>query len=149
MHTSCRLFVHIDSSCADFLHTNSVLWRPFADLVHALSRVNVFHSNATALPVGPSLPFVLGEGAEVAVQWPPPPPDPTPLGEAAHEGGGGRCRPIGRSSGGGGCGCGRRHLRGRSAAVSPTHSIGYHCRLLLGLQGEKGRHARAGRRERA
>ena len=38
----------------------------------------------------------------VAVQRPPPPRDTTPLREAAREGGGGRCRPIGRSGGGGG-----------------------------------------------
>jgi hypothetical protein len=53
MHTCCRLFVHIDSSCADFMHTDSVLCRLFADLVHTLRRVNVFHSNAAARPAGP------------------------------------------------------------------------------------------------
>ncbi len=73
----------------------------------------------------------------------PPPQDPTPLGEAAHEGGGSSCRPIGRSCCC--CGGGGRHLRGRSTAVSPTQSsIGHHSRRLRGLQGEEGRHARAG-----
>jgi hypothetical protein len=32
------------------MHTNSVLCRLFADIVHTLSRVNVFHSNAAARP---------------------------------------------------------------------------------------------------
>jgi hypothetical protein len=45
MHTSCRLFVHIYSSCADFLNTKSVLCRPFADLMHTLSRANEFQFN--------------------------------------------------------------------------------------------------------
>ncbi len=111
---------------------------------------------------GPVDPLFEGEGAEVAMQWPPPPQNPTPLGEAAHKDGGGRCRPVGPS--GGGCGGGdacRRHLRGRSAAVIPTQSsiwyrgYYYYCRhyyrrhRLRGLQGEVGRPARAGRGERA
>ena len=32
------------------MHTNSVLCRLFADIVHTVSRVNVFHSNAAARP---------------------------------------------------------------------------------------------------
>jgi hypothetical protein len=124
---------------ADFLHTNIVLCRPFADLVHILSRVNVLNSNAAARPAGgPSALYsslFKGEGAEVAVQWPPLPPELTPLGEAAHEGVGDGCR---------------RHRRGRGSAVSPTQSsIGYRRSRLRGLPGEERRHARTGRGERA
>ncbi len=46
MHTFCIHFVHIDSSCADFMHTDSVPCRLFADLVHTLRKVNVSHLNA-------------------------------------------------------------------------------------------------------
>ncbi len=47
MHTYCRLLVQLDSSCEDFMHTNSVLCRRFADLMHTSSRAaNGFHSNA-------------------------------------------------------------------------------------------------------
>ncbi len=42
------------------MHTNSVLCRLFADLVHTLSRVNVFHSYAAAQPAGAYGPFLLG-----------------------------------------------------------------------------------------
>ncbi len=49
MHTYCKPFFLIDYSCADFMHTYSVLYGLFADLVHTLSRVNVFHSSAAAL----------------------------------------------------------------------------------------------------
>jgi hypothetical protein len=137
---SCIL-IAINSSYADFLHTESVLCRLFADLMHTLYRVNVFHSIQHRDWQGPIVPFFEGKGAEVAVLWPPP-PDPTTLGErptraaggasallgeAAAAGGG--CRPIGRSGG-----CRRHHLRGRSAAVSPTSSIGYRRRRLQGLQ---------------
>jgi hypothetical protein len=53
MHTYCRLFVHIKSSCADFMHTDSVLCRLFADFEHILRRENVFHSYAAPRPAGP------------------------------------------------------------------------------------------------
>ncbi len=61
MHTYCRLFAHIHPSCADFLHTNSVLCRPLADLVHrdTLSREIEFQSN-NPLAAGASLYFSLG-----------------------------------------------------------------------------------------
>ncbi len=67
------------------MHTHSVLCRLFADLVHTLRRVNVFHSNAAPRPAGAHAPFFEGKGAdsaEVAVLWPPT-PNPTPLGEGA------------------------------------------------------------------
>ena len=41
------------------MHTNSALCRLFADLVHTLSRVNVFHCNAAARPAGAHFPFLL------------------------------------------------------------------------------------------
>jgi hypothetical protein len=60
MHTYCRLLVQLDSSCADFMHTNSVLCRLFADLMHTLSRAaNGFHSNAP-LTVWARWPFLRG-----------------------------------------------------------------------------------------
>jgi len=104
MHTCCILFAHIDSSCADFMHTNSVLCRLFADLVHTLRRVNVFHSNAAARPAGPGVGPLPNRGGcamaaaprsyaflgEAAVAGPAllgeaggPPPAATLLGEAA------------------------------------------------------------------
>jgi hypothetical protein len=64
MHSYCRFFVLIDSSCADFMHTDSVLCKLFADFVHTLSSVNVFHSNAAGRPAAAHHP------AEVAVLWP-------------------------------------------------------------------------------
>jgi hypothetical protein len=60
MHTYCRPFFLIDYSCADFMHTYSVLCRLLADLVHTLSRVYVFHSNAAARPAGGRQPFLRG-----------------------------------------------------------------------------------------
>ncbi len=64
------------------MHTDSVLCRLFADLVHTYRRVNVFHSNAALRLAGAHHSFFEGKGAEVAVLWQPP-PNPTPLGEAA------------------------------------------------------------------
>ncbi len=55
-----QTFFLFDSSCADFMHTDSVLCRLFADLVHTLSRVIVFHSNAAARPAGGRRPFLRG-----------------------------------------------------------------------------------------
>ncbi len=71
MHTYCILLVHIGSSCADMLHINSVLCRPFADLMHTLSRANEFNQMPPERR-GPVDPFFEGEGTEVAVLWPPP-----------------------------------------------------------------------------
>ncbi len=45
---------------ADFMHTDSVLCRLFADLVHTLSSVIVFHSNAAARQAGGRRPFLGG-----------------------------------------------------------------------------------------
>ena len=42
------------------MHTNSVLCSLYADLVHTLSRVIVFHSNAAARPAGGRRPFLRG-----------------------------------------------------------------------------------------
>jgi hypothetical protein len=42
------------------MHTNSMLCRLYADLVHTLSRVNVFHCNAAARPAGAHRPFLRG-----------------------------------------------------------------------------------------
>ncbi len=61
------------------MHTNSVLCRLFADLVHTLSSVIVFHSNEQRDRRGAVGPFFEGEGAEVAVNWPPPSQALTPL----------------------------------------------------------------------
>ncbi len=111
------------------MHTDSLLCRHFADLMHTLCRVNVFHSDAAPRQAGPlslrakeqrwrcydphsriprpwaKRPMRAAGGASAL------------LGEAAAAGGG--CRHTERSGGGGG-----RHLRGRSAAISPTSSIG-------------------------
>ncbi len=52
-----QTFFVIDSSCVDFMHTNSVLCRLFADLVHTLRRV---HCSAAARPAGADRLFLRG-----------------------------------------------------------------------------------------
>jgi hypothetical protein len=73
------------------MHTNSVLCRLFADLVHALSRVNVFHCNAAARPAGAmaagSYAYlgeakVVGAGAALQGEAAGPPPAAALPGEA-------------------------------------------------------------------
>jgi hypothetical protein len=112
MHTNCRLFVLIGSSCADFMNTDSVLCRLFADLIATGGGPSPLSSRAKEqrwrcydphrwiLHPWAKRPTRAAGGASAL------------LGEAAAAGGG--CRPIERSDGGG-----RRHLRERSAAVSP------------------------------
>ncbi len=119
MNTYCRPFFLIDYSCADFIHNNSVLCRLFTDLVHTLSKVNVFYSNAAARQAGSVGPFFVGEGAEVAVHWPPPQQAPTPLWAMLRQRG--APQPPPRLS--------RTKRSGQS-------SIGYRCRRLRGLQDE-------------
>ncbi len=138
MHAYCRLFVLIDSSWADFMHTYSVLCRLFADLMHISCRVNGFQMQHRDRR-GPIAPFFEGKGAEVAVLWPPVAPTtgayapgrsgPRGRRGAPPPGSGGCCRPIERSDSGG-----RRHLRERSAASFSTSSIRYRRRRLRGLQ---------------
>ena len=57
MRTLCRLF-------SDLMHTNTVLCRPFAEIVPTWSRVNMFHSIAAARPAGARLE---GEGGDSAM----------------------------------------------------------------------------------
>jgi hypothetical protein len=116
MHTYCRSFVLIDSICADFMHTDSVLYRLFEDLAHTLLRVNVFHSDAAARPAGAHRPFLRGRrnsggGAMAAATA----GSYALVGDAAAAAGAARAVLLGESGGR------RRHhhdFLGRSAAVS-------------------------------
>jgi hypothetical protein len=54
MHTFCMLY-------PDFVQTNSLLCRPFAESVHTLSRAYVFHSIVAAQPAGARWPCHQGQ----------------------------------------------------------------------------------------
>jgi hypothetical protein len=145
MHTFCILFVHIDSSCADFMHTDSVLCRLFADLMHTYSRVNVFHSNAAPQPVGAHHSFLRGQssrggGAMTATA------ESNAPGRSGGSGGG--CRPFGRSCGGGRRGAATFEGEAqRSVRRRPSGTAAAGCGGCKPEKGEEQRHARAGMRE--
>jgi hypothetical protein len=101
---SCILIADFSSLLIPALQTTCILIQcfvDFADLMHTLCRVNVFHSNAAPRQAGAHRPFLRGQRSRGGDAMAPTAGSYAP-GRSCPRGLRGRLRPAGRSGGSGG-----------------------------------------------